>query len=364
MRQGWKRNKNNLCFVTYMISVGLTVIFSMISLRSVCAYDQILERIFICEEKLTNSRERSIKKETETVMVRETAKMLDIQGKKEEMSDDIEELNSQNTECDIQNGEQTFQVEFAKKIDQMLDESEDVGEQWAISILNLSDGAIYNKNADISMQSASVIKVFIMAAIYGRVCYPDPGHDSIYMEEQYEGELKELLINMITVSDNDAANRLVELLGTGDFEEGKAIVNEFCQENGYTGTHLGRRFLQENPVDDNYTTASDCQKILSDIYTGDCVCEEASAKMLTMLQGQTRVSKIPAGLPEGISSANKTGEMSEGYGLGCIENDIAIIYGEKADYILCILANNLAGKNKEACEKIRDISSYVYEILQ
>ncbi len=364
MRHGRKRNKHYFYFTSYLISVGLTVIFSMISIRNVCAYDKILERIYLCEEKIKNSREGSIKNETETFMVRETAKTLDIQEKNEDMSDDIEESKSKNREGDMQNEERTFQTEFEKKIDEILGESEESGEQWAVSIQNLSDGAIYNKNADVSMQSASVIKVFIMAAIYGRVCYPDNKNDSIYIAEQYEGELKELLINMITVSDNDAANRLVELLGSGDFEEGRAIVNEFCQQNGYTGTHLGRRFLQENPVDDNYTTASDCQNILSDIYTGNCVCEEASAKMMTMLQGQTRVSKIPAGLPDGISSANKTGEMPEGYGLGCIENDIAIIYGEKVDYTLCILANNLAGRNEEACEKIRDISSYVYETLQ
>lgn len=249
-------------------------------------------------------------------------------------------------------------------LDTYLDEEEANGAKWAVSVQNLGDGACYEKNAEESMQSASVIKVFIMAAVYGKICYPTSDQEAVYAPEQYDGELKELLTNMITVSDNEAANRLVELLGNGDFEAGKQIVNTFCQENGYTGTHLGRRFLAEDPTDDNFTTAADCGKLLREIYGGTCVSQEASAKMLELLKGQTRTGKIPSGLPQGITAANKTGEMSEGYGLGCIENDIAIVYGEQQDYVICVLANDLAGRNEEAIQKIQEISSYVYEMLR
>ena len=167
-----------------------------------------------------------------------------------------------------------------------------------------------------------------------------------------------------TVSDNDAANRLVELLGNGDFNVGKEVVNAFCSANGYNNTHLGRRFMDTNPADDNYTSSSDCRKILSDIYNGVCVNSEASEKMLQFLSAQTRKGKIPSGIPSGIQSANKTGEMPEGYGFGCIENDIAIVFGEQQDYVICILSNDLGGRNESAIERIRNISSYVYEVLK
>ena len=85
--------------------------------------------------------------------------------------------------------------------------------------------------------------------------------------------------------------------------------------------------------------------------------------MLELLKGQTLKEKIPSGLPDGIASANKTGEMPEGYGLGCIENDIAIVFGEDTDYILCILSNNLSGNNENARERIREISSWLYPCL-
>lgn len=243
-------------------------------------------------------------------------------------------------------------------------DAENAGQAWAVSIENLVDGRQTDYHGDIAFQSASVIKVFIMAAIYDKVCYPKEGTEAIYFSESYEGELKDLLTSMITVSDNDAANRLVEGLGNGNFENGASLVNSFCRESGYENTSLGRRFLAQNPSEDNYVSANDCRKLLADIYRGQCVCSEASAKMLELLKGQTRTEKIPAGLPAGTASANKTGEMPEGYGLGCIENDIAIIFGEKGDYVLCILSNNLGGNNEDAKEKIRGMSGEVYENMQ
>ena len=135
-----------------------------------------------------------------------------------------------------------------------------------------------------------------MATVYDRICYPQNKQTAIYISEQYDGELRDLLSNMITVSDNDAANRLVELLGNGDFNVGKEVVNAFCSANGYSNTHLGRRFMYTNPADDNYTSSSDCRKILSDIYNGVCVNSEASEKMLQFLSAQTRKGKIPSGI--------------------------------------------------------------------
>ena len=94
------------------------------------------------------------------------------------------------------------------------------------------------------------------------------------------------------------------------------MVNEFCKEHDFTATHLGRRFLAENPTDDNYTSAADCAAFFSGLYNGTLLNVEASGKMLELLEGQTVKGKIPAGLPNGVETANKTGEMPSGYGLG------------------------------------------------
>ncbi len=241
------------------------------------------------------------------------------------------------------------------------------GEKWALAYEDLNGKDTYGYRENEKMQSASVIKLFIMGAVYRYICYPEKTDPVINFGESYSGQLRDVIEKMITVSDNDAANRLVEALGQGDFDAGKKRVNQFCREEGYTNTSLGRRFMAADLSEgDNYTSAADVRKFYLDLYEGKLVNEEASAKMLDILKKQTLTSKIPAGLPEGYSSGNKTGEMPDGYGLGCIENDSAIVFapeteGEKTSpgYILVVLSNDLNGENEQAQAQIRDLSEKV-----
>ena len=240
---------------------------------------------------------------------------------------------------------------------------EAMGENWALAYEDLATGQKYGHREDETLQSASVVKLFIMGAVYRYMCYPPEGEEAITFGESYEGQLRDTIVNMITVSDNDCANLLIERLGEGDFQLGAQRIKEFCEENGYVGTSIGRRFLDPNPTGDNYTTAADTRKFLSDIYHGNLINEEASAKMLEIVKGQTRKNKIPAGLPAGFTSGNKTGEMPEGYGLGCIENDSAIVFPPEGmggeGYILTVMSTNLGGRNSEAISTIAQISSMV-----
>lgn len=239
------------------------------------------------------------------------------------------------------------------------DPLEQQGELWAIAAMDLKTQAYSTVNAEQSMQSASVIKAFIMAAVYDKLIYPDEGTT---VSSDYESTLKPLLTSMITVSDNDSANELVRKLGGGDFQTGAAIVNEFCQERNYTSTHLGREFLASDPTDDNYTSASDCCRLLSDIYNSSLVNAEASAEMLALLTSQTKTAKIPAGVPSGTATANKTGELADSGKLGVVENDIAIVFDKEHPYVLCVLSNNIKN-NSSAQNTIKKISADVYTYM-
>lgn len=239
-----------------------------------------------------------------------------------------------------------------------VDVQEQKGESWAVSVMDLSSQAYSTVNAEQSMKSASVIKAFIMAAVYDNLVYPS---GATAPSEDYESTLKPLLTKMITVSDNDAANELVRKLGNGDFAAGAAIVNEFCQEREYTSTHLGREFLAENPTDDNYVSASDCCRLLSDIYNKTLVNETASDEMLTLLKGQTVKTKIPQGVPSGVETANKTGELAD-KSLGFVENDIAIVFAPEHPYVIAVLSNNIKS-NSEAQNMIAEISKEIYNYM-
>lgn len=235
-------------------------------------------------------------------------------------------------------------------------------EQWAFAVKDIRTGAYGGIDADSQMKSASVIKLFIMAAIYDRVCYPASQERYIPFEESYDGELKQLITDMITVSDNTAANTLIERLGGGDAQTGMQVVNQFCEENGYTQTKLGRKFLEEEPSGDNYTSANDCLRLLESIYGGTCVNAEASAKMYEYLAAQTRRNKIPSGLTgTTAAAANKTGELAGDYG-DYVENDAAVIEDGDHAYVLCVLSGELKD-NGAAIEKIAEISRTVYGLL-
>lgn len=238
----------------------------------------------------------------------------------------------------------------------------DMGETWAVSVLNLDDGTSCDINGDVSLKSASVLKVFIMAALYDRVICPSSEETRITVEESYEGELDDLISLMITVSDNSASNTLVTMLGGGDAQAGMDVVNEYLEENGYTGTSMGRLFLEENPSGDNYTTSNDCMRLLKRIYEGACVGEAASEQMVQYLKEQTLTDKIPSALAgENVTTANKTGELAGEYG-DYVENDIAIVVSEKTAYVLCVLSNELQD-NSSAVSRIIQMSELVYDTL-
>ena len=66
-------------------------------------------------------------------------------------------------------------------------------ERWAVSIEKLDTGEISQYRAHDIFQSASVIKVFIMGAVYDRICYPADENTAIMFAESYDGELRNLL---------------------------------------------------------------------------------------------------------------------------------------------------------------------------
>lgn len=244
---------------------------------------------------------------------------------------------------------------------QIVAEGENTGEVWAVSVMDLKNGSTAGFNGDTKLQSASLIKLFIMAAVYDRVCYPASDDKYISFPESHDGELKELITSMITVSDNNAANEIVSRLGGGDFATGMQVVNNFCVENGYSSTSMGRRFLDSEATGDNYTSANDCMKLVASFYNGTCVNAEASGKMLACMKNQTKTNKIPAGV-NGAQTANKTGELA-GDGLGFAENDVAVVWGTAGDYVLSVMSGNLQLGNQAAIDRIVSLSSSVYSAM-
>ena len=218
------------------------------------------------------------------------------------------------------------------------------GETWSAAVVNLDteDSCTVNNQ---SMQAASLIKLFIMGAVYDR-------YDSLTVTYS-EDQIKSLLSDMITVSDNTAANTLTNYLGDGDDATGRGAVNEYCASNNYESTAMGRMLLAPADKGDNLTSVSDCAEFLRKVYKNEIPHAE---EMLDFLKNQQRTHKIPAGLPEGVESANKTGELD------AVENDAAIVFAD-TPYILCIMSENLSDAGA-AQNNIAGISSDIYNLIE
>ncbi|MCC8169331.1 MAG: class A beta-lactamase-related serine hydrolase [Oscillospiraceae bacterium] len=221
--------------------------------------------------------------------------------------------------------------------------------EWAVYVKNVDTNEYLSINNH-PMYSASLIKMFIMNAVYEKL---ENG------ELEKTEEISSLLTEMITVSDNDATNRLVEILGGGDFDAGLEVENDCTSRYGFADTkqQCDLQSVRTHPAKGrNYTSVNDCGKLLESICRKSLISYTASDEMIDLLFGQQVRYKIPAGVPDEAFVANKTGEMSSA------QNDAAIVYSPNCLYIICIMSNELTEDiSGSAINKIINISSMVYD---
>lgn len=251
--------------------------------------------------------------------------------------------------------------EFKTQLEERVSQEEGT---WSIYLKDLSTGEELSIN-NVQMYAASLIKLFVM-----RSCYEHwdqiVENDSAYSGSELDSSEKvmTLLTNMITVSDNESYNELVRMhSSTRSFTDGCLFIEDYlCSDTAYINTGIFHTLSPSSTESErteetkNYTCVEDCGLLLESIYEGSCVSTEASREMLDLLLQQTVTDKILSGLPEGISVANKTGETDE------VQHDAAIVFGEKTDYILCVMSSDISGAG-DAQSVIQDISGMVYELL-
>ena len=220
--------------------------------------------------------------------------------------------------------------------------------KWSVYLKDLTTGNVISIN-ERAQESASLIKLYVMGAV---------------MQEIQNGNLemndttKHLLDEMITVSDNSATNELVRYLNKDhDHKKGMKKVNAFIKAQGFEYTHeyngLEDTSLWYDTDTKNTTSAKDCGRLLERIYRGEFISHLASRQMEELLLNQQVTYKIPSTIPSESRVANKTGETSD------CENDAAIVYTPKGDYILCIMSCEVSSKSS-AVDSLQEMSSLIY----
>lgn len=210
---------------------------------------------------------------------------------------------------------------------------------WSVYAKNLTANSVKASINNQKLKSASLIKLFIMATAF----------EEIGQGRLNKSEVIDDIKIMINRSDNDAANRLIDKLGFNK-------INNYMIVNGYNSTEIHRKMLEEPTNGDNYTSTMDVGNLLEKMYRGTCVNQDASKEMIEILKTQTRKEKIPAGVPDGVETANKTGELSD------VENDAAIVYKNGAHYILVVMSNDVSD-TAAARNNIKEISSKMYNLV-
>lgn len=223
-----------------------------------------------------------------------------------------------------------------------------------------------NTNKDLRIPSASMVKIPIMMAYFyaaneGKLSLQDtieirnsekaPGSGELKFEMPGKAfTIEDLIRRMVTESDNTAANMLINRLG---FD----TLNQYFKKMGLKYTNLSRKmmdFKERKSGVENYTTAGEMAYLLEQLYRGRFINVDTSKKCIEILAGQKVNDRIPKKLPGEVIVAHKTG----------LENflchDAGIVYTDKGNFLICVLAKHKNKTAQEAKSVIADIALLAY----
>ena len=205
-----------------------------------------------------------------------------------------------------------------KEINKIIsEETENIDGNWQVavdSIRGKSNISIERKSStkNINQTSASTIKIFVGIETYRQV------EEGTLAEKDVDEDLYLMLRN----SDNEATNRLIDLIGDNNMDKASKNVGRIIYK--VTGANRTGLYTKMNQVGkNNLASAKDLNKGLIAIYEGKIVNEEHSKKMIKAMANNTTTSKFKllGKLPKGAKGLNKSGEYPD----GGVENDAAII---------------------------------------
>jgi beta-lactamase class A len=138
--------------------------------------------------------------------------------------------------------------------------------------------------------------------------------------------LRDLATMVVAVSDNSAANVLIDRVGMDN-------VNAMLDSLGLSHTRLRRKMMDVEAAKqgrENISTAREMMTLLDAIYRGKLLNQQMTADFLKILS-TNKDSWIPRDLPAEVKIANKPGSL-EG-----VRNDSGIVFAEGRPYVICVM---------------------------
>ena len=252
------------------------------------------------------------------------------------------------------------QVLWTKLEKSILDVDRGLDGVIGVAIIDLTDGHKYLLHANEVFPQASSIKICVLAELYrqaqqGRlkltdlytVNSADLVQDSDIMGGLTPGvtriTLRDLATMMIAVSDNSAANVLIDRLGMDN-------VNALLSAQGLHNTRLRRKMMDLKAAAEgreNVSSPNEMASLLQALYRGQ-ILDQAMTDDFFKVLSTHKDSWIPRDLPDDLKIANKPGSL-EG-----VRNDSGVIFLDKRPYLLCVMTTYLRHERdgEEAISKI------------
>lgn len=190
---------------------------------------------------------------------------------------------------------------------------------WAghrVIVEQLTGDDLYSSyQQDTPIIPASTYKAFLAYVAFKQI---EAGEITLQTQTA-RGTVDECIFIMIHYSTNECAFAIMDLIGWDE-------VQDTLEENGFKNTKLNNHGL----IDDKSTTATDHLRLFKGLYNANLLNKKHTKHLLDLFKGQSHRNGIPAGSP-GSTVADKVGFYA-GY-----THDIAIVYGQKHDYILIVM---------------------------